>query len=81
MLGEAKVSSILLHCGVHLILAYSWARPAMLAAGGGMLLFLPFLLFHSFSSFSAVPLFDLAAISLISFLPFSGRQHKITYKG
>ena len=33
----AKVSCILHHQGVQLILAYSWARPAVLAAGrGGM---------------------------------------------
>ena len=35
--GVAKVSCILHHQGVQLILAYSWARPAVLAAGrGGM---------------------------------------------
>ena len=34
-LGEAKVSCILRHRDVHLILAYSWARPAILAAGKG----------------------------------------------
>ena len=32
-LGEAKVSRILHHQGVQLILAYSLARPAVLAAG------------------------------------------------
>ena len=45
-----------------LILAYSWARPATLAAvggRGGMFLFLLFLHFHSFSSFFLVPLFHL----------------------
>ena len=45
--------------GVQLILACSWARPAVLAAGkgrGGMFLFL-FLLFHSFSFFSNVLFF------------------------
>ena len=38
--------------GVQLILAYSWARPAVLAAGEGrwgLFLFLLFLHFHSFS--------------------------------
>ena len=49
-LGEAKLSCILHHRGVQLILAYSWARPAVLAAGkgrGGMfLLFLLFLHCH-----------------------------------
>ena len=50
--GEAKVSCILLHRGVQLILAYSWTRPAVLAAGkgrGGFFLFLLFLHCHSFS--------------------------------
>ena len=47
--GGAKVSCILRHRDVQLILAYSWARPAILVAGkgrGGMFLFLLFL--HSF---------------------------------
>ena len=51
-LYEAKVSCILRHWGIQLILAYSWARPAILAAGkgrGGFFLFLLFLHFHSFS--------------------------------
>ena len=61
-LGEATVSCILRHRGVQLRLAYSWARPAILAAGkgrGGMFLFLLFLYFQSFSSISHVPLFHL----------------------
>ena len=48
--------------GLQLRLAYSWARPAILAAGKGrvgMFLFLLFLHCHSFSSFSPVPLFHL----------------------
>ena len=47
---------------VQLILAYSWARPAILVAGEGrgeMFLFLLFLHFHSCSSFFPVPLFHL----------------------
>ena len=47
----AKMSSILRHQGLQLILAYSWARPAILVAGKGsegMILFLLFLHFHSF---------------------------------
>ena len=32
-LGEAKVSCISHHWGIQLRLAYSWARPAILAAG------------------------------------------------
>ena len=38
-LGVAKVSCILRHRGIKLILAYSWAKPATLTAGkdrGGM---------------------------------------------
>ena len=34
-LGEAKVSCILRYRGVQLKLAYSWARPAVLAEGKG----------------------------------------------
>ena len=55
-MGGAKVSCILRHRGVQLILAYIWARPAILVAGkgrGGMFLFLPFLHFHSCSPPSA----------------------------
>ena len=40
------------HWGVQHVLAYSWARPNVLAAGkgrGGTFLFLLFLKFHSFS--------------------------------
>ena len=51
-LGGAKVSCILRHRGVQLILAYSWARPAILVAGKGrwgIFLFLLFLHFHSCS--------------------------------
>ena len=33
--GGAKVSCILRHWGVQLILAYSWARPVILVAGKG----------------------------------------------
>ena len=34
-LDEAKLSCMLHHLGVELILAYSWARPAVLVAGKG----------------------------------------------
>ena len=63
--GVAKMSCILHHRGVQLILAYSWARPAILVAakgkgaGGGIFLFRLFLHFHSFFSFFPVPLFHL----------------------
>ena len=58
----AKVSCILCHRDIQLILAYSWARPAILVAGKSrevMFLFLLFLHFHSCSSFFPVPLFHL----------------------
>ena len=60
--GGAKVSCILCHRGVQLILANSWARPAILVVDkgrGGMFLFLLFLPFHSCSSFFPVLLFHL----------------------
>ena len=72
-LGEAKVSCILRHRGVQLILAYSWARPAILVAGKGrrvMFLFLLFLHFHSCSSFFSVPLFHLLYYIFYLFSPF-----------
>ena len=68
-LGVAKVSCILCHRGVQLILAYSWARPAILVAGegrGGMFLFLMFLHFQSCSSFFSVPLFRLLYLFSLS---------------
>ena len=80
-----KVLCILRHGGVQLILAYSWARPAILVAGmgrGGM-----FLNFFCFFSLIPVPLSSLFIffisfnISSISFLPFYGRRHKKTHKG
>ena len=81
--GGAKVSCILYHQGIQLILAYSWARPAILVVGkgrGGMFLFLLF-------TFIPVPLSSLflsfisSTISSVSFLPFYGRRHKMTHKG
>ena len=71
--GGAKVLCILHHWGVQLILAYSWARPAILVAGkgrGGMFLFLLFLHFHSCSSFFPVPLFHLLYYLFYLFSPF-----------
>ena len=58
---------------VQLILAYSWARPAILVVGkgrGGMFLFLLFLHFHSCSSFFPVPLFHLLYSLFYLFSPF-----------
>ena len=71
--GGAKVLCILHHRGVQLILAYSWARPAILVVGkgrGGMFLFLLLLHFHSCSSFFPVPLFHLL-YSLLSLFSLS----------
>ena len=71
--GGAKVLCILHHRGVQLILAYSWARPAILVVGkgrGGMFLFLLFLHFHSCSSFFPVPLFHLLYYLFYLFSPF-----------
>ena len=71
--GGAKVLCILHHWGVQLILAYSWARPAILVVGkgrGGMFLFLLFLHFHSCSSFFPVPLFHLPYSLFYLFSPF-----------
>ena len=65
--------SILHHRGVQLILAYSWARPAILVVSkgrGGMFLFLLFLHFHSCSSFFPVPLFHLLYSLFCLFSPF-----------
>ena len=72
-MGGAKVSCILCHQGIQLILAYSWARPAILVVGkgrGGMFLFLLFLPFHSCSSFFPVPLFHLFYYLFYLFSPF-----------
>ena len=71
--GGAKVLCILHHRGVQLILAYSWARPAILVVGkgrGGMFLFLLFLHFYSCSSFFPVPLFHLLYSLFYLFSPF-----------
>ena len=71
--GGAKVLCILHHRGVQLILAYNWARPAILVVGkgrGGMFLFLLFLHFLSCSSFFPVPLFHLLYSLFYLFSPF-----------
>ena len=84
-LGETKVSCILRHRGVQLILAYSWARPAILAAvngwGGGDVFI------ASVSSLSFIFLLPLSlsfissTTSSVSLLRFSGGRHKMTHKG
>ena len=70
----AKVSCNLRHWGIHMILAYSWARPAIVLVAskgrGRMFLFLLFLHFHSFSSFFPVPLFHLLYYLFYLFSPF-----------
>ena len=73
-LGEAKVfCSRFCHRGVQLILAYSWARPVVLAGGkitGVMLLFLLFVLFLSFPSSFPIPLFS-SPLSLLCLFSLS----------
>ena len=69
----ARVSGILCHQSVQLILASSWARPAILVAGmgrGRMFLFLLFLHFPFCSSFFPVPLFHLLYYLFYLFSPF-----------
>ena len=70
--GVAKGSCTSRHRGVQLILAYSWARPAILVAGKGrrgMFLFLLFLHFHTpipLSSPSSLSSLLLSLLSLFS---------------
>ena len=79
-----KVSCILRHRGVQLILAYSWARLAILVAGKGR-----GECFYFFGFFTFIPVppsslslsFISSTISSISFPPFSGRRHKMIHKG
>ena len=69
-LGGAKVSCILRYRGVQLILAYSWARPAILVAGKGRGWMFLFLHFHSCSSSFSIPLFHLFYYLFYLFSPF-----------
>ena len=70
--GCRKVSCSFCHWGVQLILAYSWARPAVLAAAGKgrveLLLLLLFLHLLPFPSFFLIPLSSplLSLLSLFS---------------
>ena len=79
-----KVSCIVRHWGIQMVLAYSWARPAILVAGKGIG---ESFYFFCFFTFIPVPLsflsfsFISSITSSISFLPLSGRQHKMTHKG
>ena len=71
--GGAKVSCILRQRSVQLILAYSWARPAILVAGKGrwgIFLFLLFLHFHS-CSFLPCPSLSSLQLSLLSLFSLS----------
>ena len=82
-LGEGKVSCILHHLSVQLILAYSWARPAILVAGKGRGECFYFFCFFTFIHFPLSSLslsFISTTISSISLLPFSGRWHKMAHK-
>ena len=75
---------ILGHWRVQLILAYSWARPTILIAGKGRGEWFYFFCFFTFIpvSLSSLSLsFISTSISSISFLPSSGRWHKVTHKG
>ena len=82
LLGVTKVLGILCHQGVQLILAPNWARPAILIIGMGECFY-----FFCFFTFIPVPLSSLSlsfissTVSSVSFLPFSGRRHKMTHKG
>ena len=70
----AKVSCILRHWCVQLILAYSWARPAILVAGkgiGGMFLFLLFLQVFFLSLFLPCHSPSCPLISLLSLFSLS----------
>ena len=83
-LGGAKMSFILRHRGAQLILAYSWAWPAILVAGkgrGGCFYFFCFFTFIPVPLSSLSLSFISSTISSIFFLPFSGRRHKMTHKG
>ena len=83
--GVVKVSCVLRYTGVQLILACSLARPAIFVADKGRAVFF-YYFFFCFFTFIPVPLSSLAlyfissSISSISFLPISGRRHKMTHK-
>ena len=77
---EAKVSCIIHHQGIQLILAYSEARPAILVAGKGRgerFLFLLLLHFHSCSSFFSLLLFPLLYYFFILFSLSLGDDTKL----
>ena len=63
--GGAKVLCILRHQGIQLILAYNWARPAILVAGKGRG---EFFYFFCFFTFIPVPLSSLSLFHLFYYL-------------
>ena len=71
--GGAKVSCILHHWGVQLILAYSWARPVILVAGKGRgNVFISFVSSLSFLFlFLPCPSLSSLLLSLLSLFSFS----------
>ena len=75
--GLVKVSCILRHWGVQLLLAYSWARPAIHVAGkgrGGMFLFSSVSSLSFLFLFLPCPSLSSPLLSLLSFfLPSSWR--------
>ena len=84
--GVVRVSCIFFHQGIHLILAYSWVRPAILVAGKGregMFLFLLFLHFPAFLFlFLPCPSLSSPLLSLLSlFSLLLGDDAKMTHKG
>ena len=73
--GGAKVSCILCHQGVQLILAYSWARPAILVAGKGR----EVIYFFCFFTFIPVPLSRVVGwCKGVVYLALSGRPTDIS---
>ena len=84
MVGWCEGVLYLTSPGAQLILAYSWARPAILVAGkgrGGCFYFFCFFTFIPVPLSSLSLSFISSTISSIFFLPFSGRRHKMTHKG
>ena len=78
-LGEAKVSCVLRHRGVHLRLAYLLSLRQVRLEEHCFY----FICFFTFIHFALSPLslsFISSTISSISFLPFSGRRYKMTHK-
>ena len=74
VVGWCEGLCILHHWGVQLILAYNWARPAILVVGkgrGGMFLFLLFLSFSFLFLFLPCPSLSSPLLSLLSLFSLS----------